>query len=132
VGGDDIAAGMWLIALRDPYLPVYVRGAEGKMVANLPANHPGPKVLDVSDLAHQQIVWRGRQQVGSRKRATIVFAQRVDQIIHRAVDGHLRIKIRMLANNAESLAIEYHLNIGKAAGARCTHLVGARHLHRAG
>src|SRR6186713_691209 len=63
--GDHVAAGIGRGPLRDPDLPVGVLGAEGEMVALLPADNPAAQILDVGDIGHQLVIDTRLQEIGA-------------------------------------------------------------------
>ena len=132
LGGDDIAAGIGTLALRDPDLPIDVLVAERQVVAFRAADHAAAKVLDVDHVGHQRVVDIRQQQVGAGHGPLVFVPQLVDQMVDRAGRIDLGIEIGVLAEQRQRLAVEDQLDIGKTAGARGAELVGPAEIDRAG
>ena len=88
--GDDIPAGIGVLPLGDPYLPIDFFCPKSKVIAFNAADHTAAEVLDVNDIQHQCIVDIRQQQIRRRQRPVMLLPQLIDQVIDRA--GHCRLR----------------------------------------
>ena len=66
IGSDDISAGIRVLALCDPDLPVDFFGPKREMIALSAANHAAAKVLRIDDFRHQLIVDICQEEISAR------------------------------------------------------------------
>jgi hypothetical protein len=103
------------------------------VVADDAADHACAEILGVGErLLGQRGEDIAGQEVCGGKRDAIFLAQHVDQRVDRAGGGDAGIEARLAAEEGEGLAVEHHLEVGEAAGARGTDPVRPGDRHGAG
>src|SRR6218665_1777080 len=73
----DQPAGIWLCAVSDPDLKVYIVLAEGERVTLGPIDDAASEIFRVIDPRHQFVISRCHQQIGCRQRQFILVLQLV-------------------------------------------------------
>ncbi|MNE75544.1 hypothetical protein D3C80_1717150 [compost metagenome] len=76
------------------------------MIALDSANHPAAQVFDVGDAFHQLRLGIGHEQVSPRKRAVVLVAEHIEQMVEAARNVELRGDVLALADQGQRLAIE--------------------------
>ena len=99
----------------DPNLPIDVLVSECQVIAFGAVDHAAAEVLHVDHVGHQHIIDIRQKQIGAGQRPVELVPQLVDQMVDGAGHLGLSIEVGVLAKQRQGLAVEDHLDIGKAA-----------------
>ncbi len=101
------------------------------MIAFGAADHAAAKILHIDHVGHQLIVDIRHQQIRTGEGLVELVPQLVDQMVECAGHLDLSVEVGILAQQCQCLAVEDHLDIGKAASARGADFVGPGEIDRA-